>query len=225
MIYSDKYDDVDYSMSDSNIGARRKKNVRNHLFIIYGIINSVIQGEAGCIDIQIYDLIQAFDALWLEDCLNDIYDALPSASRDDKLALLYDVNKENKVAVNTPIGQTERFQVDKVVTQGGTWGSLLCSNHIDGLGRRCRDTGEHVYIYKKQVEILPLAMVDDLLGVAECGHDSLAMNTFINTQIEMKKLQFHTPDDNGKSKCNVMHVGKSSGICPQLQVQELLCRK
>ena len=143
MIYSDEYEDVDQFMSDSNIGARKKKSVRNHLFIVYGIINSVIKGEAGCIDIQIYDLIQAFDALWLEDYLNNIYDALPSAKRDDKLALLYNVNMENKVAVNTPVGQTERFDINKVVTQGSTWGSLLCSNHIDGIGRICRDTGNY----------------------------------------------------------------------------------
>ena len=51
------------------------------------------------------------------------------------------------------------------------------------------------------------------------------MNTFINTQIEMKKLQFHTPDDNGKSKFNVMHVGKSNGICPQLQVHGTIMQK
>ena len=63
-----------------------------------------------------------------------------------------------------------------------------------------------------------MAMVDDLLGMAECGHDSLSLNTFINTQIEMKKLLFHTPDEKGKSKCNVMHVGSNKGICPQLQV-------
>ena len=218
MIYSDEYEDVDQFMSDSNIGARKKKSVRNHLFIVYGIINSVIKGEAGCIDIQIYDLIQAFDALWLEDYLNNIYDALPSAKRDDKLALLYNVNMENKVAVNTPVGQTERFDINKVVTQGSTWGSLLCSNHIDGIGRICRDTGNYVYTYKKQGEVLPLAVVDDLLGVAEGGHNSLALNIFINTKIEMRKLRFHTPDKKGKSKCNVMHIGKTNKICPQLQV-------
>ena len=91
--------------------------------------------------------------------------------------------------------------INKVVTQGSTWGSLLCSNHIDTLGRRCSETGNYMYKYKKQVDVLPLAMVDDLLGVAECGHDSLSLNTFINTQIEMKKLLFHTPDEKGKSKC------------------------
>ena len=67
-------------MSDSNIGARRKKNIRNHLYVIYAIINSVVNGTSGCIDIQIYDLVQAFDSLWLEDCLNDVYDALDEES-------------------------------------------------------------------------------------------------------------------------------------------------
>ena len=93
------------------------------------------------------------------------------------------MNKHNRVAVNTAVGQTERFEIDKVVTQGSTWGSLLCSNHVDSLGRRCSDSGDHIYKYKKMVEVLPLAMVDDLIGVAECGHDSLALNVFMNTQI------------------------------------------
>ena len=218
LVYEDDYEFLDLFMSDSNIGARKRKNVRNHLFIIHGIINSVIQGESGCIDVQVYDLVQAFDALWLDDCINDVYDALPDDKRDDKLALLYDLNKHNKVAVNTAVGQTERFDINKVVTQGSTWGSLLCSNHIDTIGRRCSETGNYMYKYKKQVDVLPLAMLDDLLGVAECWHDSLSLNTFINTQIEMKKLLFHTPDEKGKSKCNVMHVGSNKGICPQLQV-------
>ena len=61
-------------------------------------------------------------------------------------------------------------------------------------------------------------MVDDLLGVASCGHNSLSLNIFINTQIELKKLKFHTTDVNGKSKCHVMHVGKQSAICPNLEV-------
>ena len=42
LIYNDKYQDIDKGMSDSNIGARRKKNIKNHLFVVYGIINSVL---------------------------------------------------------------------------------------------------------------------------------------------------------------------------------------
>ena len=61
-------------MSDSNIGAQKNMNIKNHLFIVYGVINSVLKEGNTCIDIQIYDLVQAFDALWLNDCMNDLYD-------------------------------------------------------------------------------------------------------------------------------------------------------
>ena len=42
MVYQDKYDVVDKNMSDSNVGARKKKNIRNHLFVINGVINDVL---------------------------------------------------------------------------------------------------------------------------------------------------------------------------------------
>ena len=63
LIYNDNYEDIDENMSDSNIGARKGRNIRNHLMIIYGVINSVIRGGEECIDIQINDLEKAFDAL------------------------------------------------------------------------------------------------------------------------------------------------------------------
>ena len=44
------------------------------------------------------------------------------------------------------------------------------------------------------------------------------MNTFINTQIESKRLKFHTPDLNGRSKCHPIHVGQKNKTCPKLQV-------
>ena len=148
LMYLDKYPDLELSMSDSNIGARKKKNVRNHLFIVYGVINSVLRGGKGCIDIQIYDLIQAFDALWLQDCLNDLYDCLPDYQRDDKLALVYQTNVKNLVAVNTPVGQTKRVNIPEIVQQGGAWGPMECSVSIDKLGKLCSERGEHLYKYK-----------------------------------------------------------------------------
>lgn len=99
LIYNDKYEDIDTGMSDSNIGARKQKNIKNHLFIVYGIINSVLNEENFCIDISVYDLEKAFDALWLEDCLNDLYDTLPEDQHDDKLALVYESNRNNLVAI------------------------------------------------------------------------------------------------------------------------------
>ena len=82
----------------------------------------------------------------------------------------------------------------------------------------CKERGIHQYLYKGMVRILPLACVDDLLGFAPCGNKSIALNTFINTHMEMKKLKFHTPDQSGKSKCHKLHVGKTNTLCPELRV-------
>ena len=41
MIYNEKYDIIDEQMSDSNVGARRGKNIINHIFIINGIIMDI----------------------------------------------------------------------------------------------------------------------------------------------------------------------------------------
>ena len=57
MNYDDYFPYLEENMSLSNIGAMKKKNIIN---LLYGIINSVIQGEEKCIDIQIYDVKQCF---------------------------------------------------------------------------------------------------------------------------------------------------------------------
>ena len=44
------------------------------------------------------------------------------------------------------------------------------------------------------------------------------MNTTINTLIELKKLKFHTPVKNKKSKCHSLHIGKPSKWCPTMKV-------
>ena len=82
--------------------------------------------------------MKAFDALWLDDCMNDIFDTLllPEANMNDKLSLLYESNKDNLVAMNTAVGLTERVNIPNIVQQGGTWGSMLCSNSVDTLRKK-----------------------------------------------------------------------------------------
>ena len=218
LVYNDNYKELDDNMSDSNVGARKKRNVKDHLLIIHGVINSVIRGEDDCIDIQIYDIEKAFDAMWLEDCLNDIVDTIPHHKHNDKISLLYKSNMENKVAVKTSGGLTDRVDIPCVVQQGGTWGSMMCSNTIDTIGRKCIQRGEHLYKYKKTARILPLAFVDDLSGISKCGKESSALNNFLTTQIELKKLRFHVPDESGKTKCHKLHIGKKHVGCPALKV-------
>ena len=45
LIYQDNFDEIDNRMSDSNIGGRKNRSIKNHLFIIYGVINSIVKGN------------------------------------------------------------------------------------------------------------------------------------------------------------------------------------
>jgi hypothetical protein len=54
--------------------------------------------------------------------------------------------------------------------------------------------------------------------MAYYGHPSVALNTYLTTQIELKKLRFHIPDSKGKTKCHQLHVGRKSAMCPELRI-------
>ena len=133
-VWSEVYDTLDENMSDSNVGGRKKKNIRNHVSIINGIINDVISGNADLIDVEIIDYRQCFDSMWLSESINDLYE---SGIQDDNLALIHAANAENFVAVQTPVGITERVPIKKIVMQGEVTGPGQCSNQIDTFGKEC----------------------------------------------------------------------------------------
>ena len=133
LIYNEKYKIIDSNMSDSNVGARRNKNIRNHIFVVNGIINDVLSSKKNKpIDIQIKDYKQCFDSMWLEETLNDLYEA---GVTDDTLAVLYEANKEVNVAVNTPNGLTLRQKIEKIILQGDVFGPIECSVSVDTFGK------------------------------------------------------------------------------------------
>ena len=71
-----------------------------------------------------------------------------------------------------------------------------------------------LYLYKDEVKVPILTMVDDALAISECGYKTNMLNSFINTKTNIKKLQY------GVKKCFKMHVGKTcvKEICPDLHV-------
>ena len=147
-------------MSDSNVGVRKNKNVSNHLFVINGVINDVINRKEESVDIQILDYKQCFDSLWLEESINDLWEA---GLNDDKLALIAEANENVKVAIKTPFGMTKRESMKRFVMQGENFGPICCSVTVDTFGKECVKEKRNLYYYKKVVGVPPLAMIDDLL--------------------------------------------------------------
>ena len=132
MLLKDEYDMIDQYMSDSNVGGRKGKRIQDHLFIINGIIFDHARSNKKSITIGIHDFQQCFDSMWQEEVMNAVHDA---GVKDNKLALLYEINKSNHIAVKTTSGLSERKLVNNIICQGDSWGSLECGLQVDSFGK------------------------------------------------------------------------------------------
>ena len=184
LIYNDEYATIESSLTDSNVGARRGRNIRDNIFVMNAITNYVIKEKSEPIDIQVYDVEKCFDSLWLQECINDLYEA---GLDNDKLPILFYENQNAKVAIKTQQGITSRVNIKNIVMQGSVWGSLFCTTTMEKLGKLCYENKELLYKYKNVVDVPPLGMVDDILSIQKCT-DAKKINVTINTFIEMKKL-------------------------------------
>ena len=159
--------------------------IRNHVWVVNGIICDILSSKKKSpVDIQIFDYKQCFDSLWLKDCLNDIY---TGGLNDDKLALLYNINNNVKVAVKTPVGKTDHGNIENAIIQGDVFAPILCSRQVDTIGKECIENVKYTYMYTNEVEIPPLSMVDDVLCIFRMSfpniHDEF-IHEFLNKQQE-----------------------------------------
>ena len=198
LIYEDNYDMIDENLSDSNVGARKRKNIRNNSFIINGIINDTVSSKSKTIDLAILDYKQCFVALSVEICTNDMYNV---GVTSDHLNLIHESDALSKIAIKTPLGLTKRVDVVKAVAQGEIPSPLKCTVTVDSISEEhTENLSEHLYEYKGTVAIPPLGMVDDQVGISNCGLDSALTTSHLNTQTNIEKLQF------GPKKCHKMHI-------------------
>ena len=157
--------------------------------------------------------------------MTDLSDTIPAEMRNDKVALIYESNVKTNVAVNTPFGLTDRKEVIKIVQQGGCWGPIKCSNTVDTVGKECKLENKYVYKYKERwsndsVTVPPLAFIDDLLAISKAGIDSMESNVYLTTKVQLKRMNFNTGSKTKKSKCEVMHVGRSKEKSVELRAND-----
>ena len=73
-------------------------------------------------------------------------------------------------------------------------------------------------MYKGEVMISHLSMVDDVICISECGHKSVMMNSYIQCKTSLKKLQF------GSIKCKKLHIGKECVEYNCHPLSSMLCK-
>ena len=110
LIYNDNYQTIDEYLTDGNVGARKQRNIRDNIFVLSAVINSVINDNEEPIQVQVQDAVKCFDKLWLEETTNALYQ---DGLKTDMLNLLYLENLNSKVAIKVNNNLTQRISVPK----------------------------------------------------------------------------------------------------------------
>ena len=131
LIYNDEYKNIVRNLTDANVGARKNRNIKDNIFVMNAIFNSMSKDNGENLDCQVYDVETCFDALWLHEVVNCLYDA---GLKNDKLTLLFLENNNANVAVKSNGGLSRRVNIKDIIMQGSVWGSLCCIVLMDKLG-------------------------------------------------------------------------------------------
>ena len=121
------------------------RNICDNIFVLNAIMNSNKRLSEEAIDIQIYDVEQCFDSLWLQEVITSLFEA---GFKNDKLPLLFLENRNAKVAVKTSGGLSKRVNISNNIMQGSVWGSMCCVVLMDKLGKLAYKNPQLLYYYK-----------------------------------------------------------------------------
>ena len=72
LLYIDSYETIDDNLTDANVGARKNRSVRDNMFVISAVNNSVINGSSRPIQVEVMKVIECYNKLWLEACINSL---------------------------------------------------------------------------------------------------------------------------------------------------------
>ena len=139
-----------------------------------------------------YDIEKCFDSLWLEDCINSLYE---NGVKDDILDLIYRLNQRVEIVVRTPFSDTDPFVVNNLVRQGTVLGPILNNCSLDQV---CKEGKSY---QNGNIQLKPLEFVDDIADPNDGYCQAQQSNLVISSILESKKLTF------AAEKCKILKFG------------------
>ena len=137
-------------------GSRSERSCADNVFLMRGTMDHY-KFTKSPLYITAYDYEQAFDSLWVEDCILSLRNLGVS---QEMLQLVYSLNKKAKVVVDTPYGYTSEFETGPIVKQGTVLGSVLCSAST---GEYC---GINTGVVIGTLQLSSLLYVDDKIDMS-----------------------------------------------------------
>lgn len=175
-------------------GARSERGPPDNIFIVNSAIDHAIYvGKS--IHLTTYDFEQAFDSLWLEDCILSLQRlGVPHYI----LQLIFNLNKEAVIQVKTPHGISPTATVKDTVQQGRVLAPDLCSASTAEYCKLNKGVGVGCCV------VSSLAFVDDMLDMSEDNFDAEKSHLNALAFSHRKKIKYNGP----KCKCLMVNGKK-----------------
>ena len=136
--------------------------------------------------LSLFDISKFFDR---ENLIDVMSEAHKSGVKGKTYRLLFELNKETIIKVNTPLGETEEYNTGSGLGQGTVEGAILSSNNLDkGVEENFSDK---VDIFYENVKIDPLLFQDDVASPASDLENAQENNDRMERVIESKLLDFN----------------------------------
>ena len=91
-------------------GSRKNRGPPDQVFLLRGVMDH-FKFTGKPLFVTAYDFEQAFDSLWLEDCVLSLKEL---GVEKEYLQLIYNLNKRAQVTVQTPFGPSKTFETDPI---------------------------------------------------------------------------------------------------------------
>ena len=140
-----------------------------------------------------YNIKTFFDAEDPYDFLNELYN---SKVKGKVYRLIYEMNKNSKVRIKTPVGITDTKNTGPILSQGSVEAAILSSNNIgNGMKETFTDKDKEVE-YLDNIKLAPLSFLDDLARLSTDRDATQYGNDKVEDLLNRKGLELNLDKSN-----------------------------
>ena len=137
------------------------------------------------------------DGLWLENCINSLWDL---GVKHDMLFLIHLLKTKASVTIKTPMGDTHPLLLSNLVKKGTFLGPVLTNCSLDCFSQ------ESFSCQFGSVKIKTSLFVDDISGPNSCNTTATLSNKVLEDIQHQKRMTFSA------EKCELLLVNRKSVI-------------
>ena len=179
------------NMTKFQIACKPGHRPSEHLYILRSVV-ALFQKERKCFLMAGYDLKKFFDFEEISDVMDSLYQ---SKIKGKLYRLQFNMNKDVKIKVKTPVGTSEEAHSGPIVAQGGVDAAILSANNVSvGVEETFRE--KETEIVYENVRLNPLSYMDDLMEMSETVNDAQEANKTIEVFLGRKNLQLNMDKSN-----------------------------